>query len=1034
MITNFDAVIFDMDGVITDTASVHSKAWKQAFDDFLKSYAQDTGTKFKSFSLKNDYLKYVDGKPRYDGVRSFLSSRGISLPDGNPDDFSETRTICGLGNRKNSIFNEILRKEGAVVFRSTIDLIKELIENDIKIGVASSSKNCPLILKEEFLDHFFEVCIDGNFSAEKGLKGKPAPDIFTTACDILGVSYDRAVVVEDAVSGVAAGKAGSFGLVIGVARHDNHKELKLNGADIVVSDLSEINAENIETWFEAGLEEDSWSIKYCDFERANEKHKESLLTIGNGVFASRGCFAEEQASKTHYPGTYMAGVYNKLKSKIANKTLYNEDFVNCPNWIFTSFRINGGKWVNSKNLKILDIERKLDLRRGMLTGWVLLEDSRGRQTMVESLRYISMANKHLAGIEYSVTPLNYSGQISIKTGIDGKIKNDGVERYRELNRQHLKKAKTSYNDNTITLKTKTSESKIEIDIAASIITKQENVKITYEEQDSSVFIILTKKLTANTEFCIRKVVAINNSLLESKQSASEILFQNPDFHINSEESIAEWAKIWRKTDIRIGGDRKAQKLIRLHNYHIISSVSPLSKNLDISIGARGLHGEAYRGHIFWDELYILPFYNIHFPELTKTMLKYRYKRLDAAREYAKENGYSGAMFPWQSGSSGCEETQEMHLNPKSGEWGPDYSRNQRHVSLAIANNIIRYYNSSNDRDFMNQYGFEMLTEICRFFASACKYSEKDNKFHLDKVMGPDEFHEKYPDKKEGGLKNNAYTNIMLSWVIKNCLNLYYNLYKNSENKSQISAEELDLWQKISQNLYLNVNYEGIIEQFEGYFNLKELDWEHYKKKYGNIYRLDRILKAEGKSPDNYKLAKQADTLMIFYNLSDKELNETFIELGITIPADYKINNFNYYIKRTSHGSTLSRVVHSWLANDFDLSEWSWDLYSEALGSDFYDIQGGTTSEGIHAGVMAATIMQAICSFAGTDIRGKAINISPKMPKQWQSIGFSILFREVNYQIEVTHKTIGIKTDKDVGVLINNMPCIIQEGVWWNIDC
>ncbi len=1033
MIKNFDAVIFDMDGVITDTASVHSKAWKKTFDDFLKKHTQETGKKLKSFSLKNDYLNYVDGKPRYDGVRSFLESRDIKLPEGNPDDSDDCSTICGIGNKKNKLFNEILNKEGANVFRSTIELIKELVENDIRIGVASSSKNCHAILKKELLDHYFEVCIDGNVSALKGLKGKPSPDIFTTACDNLGVSYDRAVVVEDAVSGVTAGKAGSFGLVIGVARHDNQKELKLNGADLVVNDLSEINCEIIETWFEAGLEEDSWSIKYYDFDLEKEKHREALLTVGNGVFATRGCFAEEKASNSHYPGTYMAGVFNKTASKIAGKTLFNEDLVNCPNWVFTSFKVNNEKWINSKNVKILDIERKLDLRRGMLTGWVLIEDNKGRQTMVESLRYISMANKHLAGIEYSVTPLNYSGTISIKTGIDAKVINCGVERYRDLNQKHLKLALTSYKNNTISLQTKTSQSDILIDISAKVKTNQDKPKITYEENTSDVFIILSNHINANEEFCMRKTVAINNSILSADKTAQDILNEHPDFDINSEQSISEWSKIWNKTDVRIAGDRKSQKLMRLHIYHLMSSLSPLSKDLDISIGARGLHGEAYRGHIFWDEIFIAPFYNIHYPELSKTMLMYRYRRLAAAKKYAAENSYSGAMYPWQSGSTGEEETQEMHLNPKSGKWGPDFSRNQRHVSLAIATNIIRYFQTANDKDFMNEYGFEMLCEICRFFASACKFSESDNKYHLENVMGPDEFHEKYPNNQEGGIRDNAYTNIMLSWVIKNCLNLYYTQFINNDKKSLISQNEAELWKQISQNINVNINSEGIIEQFDGYFDLKELDWNHYKQKYGNIYRLDRILKAEGKSPDEYKLAKQADTLMIFYLLNEKEINETFAELGLKLPADYKINNFNYYIKRTSHGSTLSRVVHSWLANEWDLSEWAWELYEEALGSDFDDIQGGTTSEGIHSGVMAATIMQAINSFAGADIRAKALKTAPRMPKKWRSIDFNLMLRGINFQLAISHESIGIKPDKDVGVLFENTPCIIQEGYWWNID-
>ena len=178
-----------------------------------------------------------------------------------------------------------------------------------------------------------------------------------------------------------------------------------------------------------------------------------------------------------------------------------------------------------------------------------------------------------------------------------------------------------------------------------------------------------------------------------------------------------------------------------------------------------MHGEAYRGHIFWDELFILPFYDIHFPKIAKSILMYRYRRLRKAREYAKEHGFNGAMFPWQSGSDGREETQVVHLNPISGEWGEDHSSLQRHVSLAVAYNIWQYYHINNDTEFIEKYGAEMFLEICRFWAGKSQLDPKTGKYSIAGVMGPDEFHEMYPDAKEGGLKDNAYTNIMVSWMM-----------------------------------------------------------------------------------------------------------------------------------------------------------------------------------------------------------------------------------------------------------------------------
>ncbi|HNQ67584.1 MAG TPA: beta-phosphoglucomutase family hydrolase [Bacteroidales bacterium] len=1034
MIANFDAVIFDLDGVITDTASIHCIAWKQTFDGVLKHYSKLNNTKYISFDIDKDYFEYVDGKPRYDGVLSFLGSRGIEFPYGEISDSGDMFTICGIGNRKNEIFNDLLQTKGAEVFESTVTLIKKLIENDIKVGVASSSKNCKPILKKEGLDKLFMVCIDGLVSEERKLKGKPAPDIFMTACDLMDVPYHRAVIVEDAVSGVTAGKAGNFGLVIGVARHNNHIELKINGADIVVTDLEEINLETISTWFEVGLKEDLWCLKYVDFIPENERSRESLLTVGNGFFASRGSFCEEKASNNHYPGTYMAGVYNKLPSVIQGKTIYNEDLVNCPNWLFTSFKIDDEEWINSESFRIIDIERTLDFKKGILSGWALVEDKKGRQTMVESVRCISMFDKNLAGLEYSVTPLNYSGRISIKTGLDADIINDGVFRYRDLNQNHLTKAVTSFSNNILRLDTKTVQSNIDISVGAIIYSNIVEANSTIRQSESSIEMEFSAEISENHEFVIYKNIAYTNSLDTKKFDIDKKLQENNHFSDLVSKSASEWAKIWKKADIEIEGDRLSQKLVRLHIYHLLVSASEHSVDADVSIGARGLHGEAYRGHIFWDELYVFPFYNIHFPEVTKSMLMYRYKRLEAARSYAKLNGYLGAMFPWQSGSTGEEETQEIHLNPKSGLWGADYSRNQRHVSLAIGLNIIRYYQATDDKDFLRNFGFEMLTEICRFFVSACKYSARDFRYHTENMMGPDEFHEKYPNSEKGGLKDNAYTNVMLAWLLRQTISIFYKQSELISNAGFLpNNSEIDKWTDVSENLSIKFNEEGIIEQFDGYFDLKELDWVAYKQKYGDIYRLDRILKSEGLNPDDYKLSKQADTLMIFYNLTDKEINETIAGLGYELPQEYKIKNFYYYVSRTSHGSSLSRVVHAYLAHKWDLKDVAENIFHEALISDYSDIQGGTTSEGIHAGVMTATVMHILNSYAGIDFRDKVLSVSPALPNLWHRCRFNFMFRNIHYKMIINHDSFKIKTNNDVGLRIYNTPCVIDKDEWWNID-
>jgi beta-phosphoglucomutase family hydrolase len=236
----FDAVLLDLDGVITDTASIHAACWKQMFDEYLQKRAMQRGEAFHPFEIATDYRFYVDGKPRYDGVRDFLTSRGIQLPEGSPDDPPQAETVDGLGNRKNDLVNKIIEDEGVEPYEGSVKFLHQLRNQRFKIAVVTSSQNCTAVLKAAQLDRFFDVQVDGNTVHAQHLAGKPAPDTFLMAAKLFGVEPKRAVVIEDAISGVEAGRNGNFGLVIGVARKGNAEELRQHGAHLVVNDLGEL--------------------------------------------------------------------------------------------------------------------------------------------------------------------------------------------------------------------------------------------------------------------------------------------------------------------------------------------------------------------------------------------------------------------------------------------------------------------------------------------------------------------------------------------------------------------------------------------------------------------------------------------------------------------------------------------------------------------------------------------------------------------------------------------------------------------------
>jgi len=1022
------AVIFDLDGVITKTATVHSHAWKKVFDDYLREKSEKAGEPFKEFT-QEDYLAYVDGKPRYDGVKSFLESRNIDIPFGSPEDTPDMETVCGLGNKKNDAFNEVLRNEGVEVYPSTVKLMKQLHQENIRVGVASSSKNCEAVLEAAGLSHLVETRVDGVVSAEMGLKGKPAPDIFLTAAKNLGCDYHYSVVVEDAVSGVAAGKNGNFGLVLGVARENNKPGLWANGADKVVEDLEEISIDDIDYWFTVEIEQNNNRLTYHDYDSSKERSREALLTVGNGFFGTRGAMEETHANKINYPGTYFAGLYNRLTTLVAGHEVENEDFVNAPNWLPVSFKIDDGEWFDPNKNKILEINRTLDFKTGLLHRVMIVEDEEGHRTNIESCRFASMDNMHLAALRYRITPLNYSAPISIFSALDGTISNEGVERYKSLNSKHLVPAEQGGEGTLSWLKVKTSQSNIEITEASKLSLTVDNIPhhdFGVSTDEGIVYTYMDVEGKEGKTITLEKIVAMATSLetkTDRRTFVMDQLLGIGDFDTLFQKSATAWGSVWDEADIHIDGDRASQRLLRMHIYHLMVSASQHNTKLDASITARGLHGEAYRGHIFWDELFVLPFYNIHFPEVSKAMLMYRYRRLDKAREYANEHGHQGAMYPWQSGSDGREETQVLHLNPVSGEWGDDYSSLQRHVSLAVAYNIYQYFHTTEDIEFINNYGAEMFFEIARFWADMAEFDKTTGRYSIAGVMGPDEFHEMYPEAEKGGLKDNAYTNVMVAWLFKKSAELADFMDEDAKktlfSKIGLKESEISQWQQIRKKLRLVINEEGIISQYDGYFDLRELDWDYYRNKYGNVYRMDRLLKAEGKSADDYKVAKQADTLMIFYNLKKEEVDGLLTEMGYTLPSDYLEKNLTYYLARTSHGSTLSRVVHAQLANMVGDENLSWQLYYDALESDYNDIQGGTTGEGIHAGVMAGTIMIALTNFAGIDIRGNKLSVNPKLPQRWKNLSTGLHFKQTAWQIEIKNNDVSVKANKKAEVIIDN---------------
>lgn len=641
-----------------------------------------------------------------------------------------------------------------------------------------------------------------------------------------------------------------------------------------------------------------------------------------------------------------------------------------------------------------------------------------------------MRYQHMAAISWKFIPLNWSGILHVRSGIDADVSNLGVERYRALNSSHLEVIDKKFiGEDIIALTTKTNQSHILHAFAArtrisgsktELVSKRNELNGKNIEQS---FELLCQE---QSEVCLEKIVSIYDSksfaMSEPCEKAISDVQRSIDFENLAISHKDAWKGLWEKADLCIESFQGDDQLIlRLHIFHLLQTASLNTIDLDVGIPARGLHGEAYRGHIFWDEIFMFPFLNLRFPELTRSFLMYRYRRLNEARFAAKTEGLKGAMFPWQSGSDGREESQTVHLNPLSGHWIEDNTHRQRHVNAAIAYNIWQYTETTADYEFLSYYGAEVFLEIAKFFASIATYNPKRKRYDICGVVGPDEYHTclrdidatLFSNNIQSGLMNNSYTNVMASWVLKTAISVLDLLGEQRKielfYRCSIGEEDLHRWRIISRKLFLPIRPDGILEQFEGWDNLKEINWDSIESEHLDTSRMDRILEARGENINDYKITKQADLLMLFFLFSEKELKEQLAHLSYPIPEDFIPKNIDYYSSRTSHGSSLSRVVFAWVLARVNRKE-SWSIFQKALSFDLYDSPLSTTSEGIHLGAMAGTVDIMQRCYTGLRVKEQCLYLEPSLPDELKKLVMHIKLKGNWLSITITPHKILISSE------------------------
>jgi beta-phosphoglucomutase family hydrolase len=1084
---DFDAVLFDMDGVVTRTATVHFKAWKSTFDEFLK---KRDGESFKPFS-QQDYLDFVDGRPREDGVKGFLQSRKIDLPEGKAEDESSndstnSPTINSLAQKKEKEFMRLVHTNGVEPYETTVALIKSLRAAGVATALVTASKNGEEILKVTKLTQLFDATVTGVDAANLKLNGKPAPDVFLEAAKRLNVKPDRAIVVEDAESGVQAGHSGHFKMVIGVARQGNMDALKQHGASVVVRDLAEVTVPDLSdnatcgmTMADLDVTEANWVVQYNNYEPEHEMKRESLCTMGNGKFSTRGAEVSSQSDQTHYPGTYVAGGYNSIWLESGGSRFEREELVNMPNWLFLTFKILQGneqdgtsvEWFSIDDVEIKSYKQTLNLREGILYREMHVKDKKGRETKIRARHFVHMKYSHLAGLDYVIEPQNWSGNIIVRSAIDGTILNSGDQSDPKFKaNKHLITIDRTAEDQTIHLKVITSATKFVVAMSARTLVFQDGKELKVQRDNllerefvgQDIHIECRQNVPITLEKTVSLFTSRDRGVYEAGASSQEFVEDAPSFPELIDAQIEAWRSLWLQFDLFIETKEEYSKLVpslllHLNSFHTLQTASTHTVDLDNGVPARGWSGEGYQGHVFWDELFVFPFINLRMPNISAALLKYRYRRLVEARKIAKSYGARGACFPWQSASDGRERTPEYWWQQATSKWIRDYTHLEIHVNGAIAYNVWQFYQVTSDSDFMYSYGSEILIEIARFFATYATKNEETGRFEIKGVIGPDEFHNGYPNFKEPGVNNNAYTNILASWTCGRVLELLEGLPADHRDHLRrrlvISDEEMALWKEVSAKMYVPLMSNGVIAQFDGYEQLEEFPGTK-----DNKIDHDALQKALADNLgylNQYKISKQADLLMLGFLFSQNELNEIIERLGYSKECAALDKMAEYYIPRTTNESTLSRVALAWVLSRLDKElarkllsgkdprkgngdEGSGNgngdgsgnqqpqqqpqvppqldervdtlpettpggLFYAALGSDYFDVAArGTAKSGIHMGAMAGTVDIVQRCYTGISTKDHILWIDPKLPEALVRLSFTLHYKDQSLHFDLNH--------------------------------
>jgi beta-phosphoglucomutase len=722
-----------------------------------------------------------------------------------------------------------------------------------------------------------------------------------------------------------------------------------------------------------------WTLMEPEFDPVNLRARETVFTIGNGYLGTRGSF--EEGYPNALPATLVHGVYDEVPG------VYTE-LANCPDWLSLTIVINGERFRLDAG-HVLHYDRQLDLQHGILSRSVRWCSPIGNTVDIRFDRFASLAEHEVLGLRCQITPIDFDGTIEIQSGINAYPDNQGLNHWEQIDRGKM--------EHGIWLQLRTRTSKIELGMAATMTAIGTDVLSQVTNPLDSPTLAIALIATAGQTVGVEKVVTLFTSqdVELPVRAAKAKLASLPSYEILLAAQRQAWQQVWQNSDVTIEGDIQAQLAVRYNLFQLLISACPhitgdCTDNSRVSVPAKTLSGLGYRGHVFWDtEIFILPFFTLTQPDIARSLLTYRYHTLDGARRKAANSGYQGAMFAWESAATGDEMTPRWSIvDDPYAEAVRFWSRDREiHISSDIAYAVWQYWQATGDDLWMRDYGAEIILDTARFWMSRVDWNAKLERYEICGVIGADEYHEQ--------VNNNAYTNRLVQWHLEKAITVYTWLQQHFPDRTieldrslhPTPARKLRLEATTTQMYIPKDTKTGLIEQFEGFFQLKDIDLDDYEP------RTQSIQAVLGMDVTNQtQVLKQPDVLMLLYLLRDTpECSPEILQ-----------TNWDYYAPRTdsTYGSSLCPSIHAILASRLGKSVDAYQGFMQAALVDLKDSRDNT-ADGIHAASAGGVWQAVVFGFAGVQLTETGPIATPQLPPAWKRLKFKLNWHGTWYNFDLS---------------------------------